>query len=80
MALAKAQRTGLGERAAKPFVRLWQFLQSVWYELQRVVWPSKEETYTFTVVVIIAVLIVAGYMGILDFLMTALTSKLLGLY
>lgn len=70
MALAKAGRLGLGARLARPFVNLYQFLQGVWYELQRVVWPSKEETWTFTVVVIVAVLIVAAYMGALDFLAT----------
>ena len=80
MALAKGQRTGVGERLARPFVKLVQFLQSVWHELQRVVWPSKAETYAFTVVVIVAVLVVAGYMGILDFIMTVITSKMLGLY
>jgi preprotein translocase subunit SecE len=78
MALAKAQHTGLGARLAKPFVHLWQFLQGVWYELQRVVWPSKEENWTFTVVVIIAILVVAGYMGVLDFIMVAIT-RMMGL-
>ena len=80
MALAKAQHTGVGERIARPFVRLVQFLQSVWHELQRVVWPSKQETYTLTVVVVVAILIVAGYMGVLDSIMTVITRKLLGIY
>jgi preprotein translocase SecE subunit len=79
MALGK-QRTGVGERLVRPFVRLSLFLQSVWHELQRVVWPSKSETYALSVVVIVAVLVVAGYMGLLDFIMTAITSRVLGLY
>ena len=68
-----------GSRLTRPFVRLWQFLHGVWHELQRVVWPSKEETWTFTVVVIIAVLTVALYMGILDLIMVQL-ERLLGMY
>lgn len=80
MALAKAQRSGMGERAAKPFVKLWQFFQSVWYELQRVVWPSRAENWAFTVVVIIAILVVALYMGALDYIMGFIARHFLGLY
>ncbi len=69
----------MGERLVRPFVKLVQFLQSVGHELQRVVWPSKDETYAFTVVVMVAVLVVAAYMGLLDFIMTVI-SRALGLY
>ena len=69
MALPKTQqRSGMGERAGKPFVKMWQFFQSVWFELQRVVWPSKAENWAFTVVTIIAIVVVAAYMGFLDFI------------
>ena len=79
--MASVNRTwsGTGGRLTRPFVKAYQFLQGVWYELQRVVWPSKEETYTFTIVVIIAVLAVAAYMGILDLISTYITRDLLGL-
>jgi preprotein translocase SecE subunit len=80
MALAKAQQSGMGERAVKPFVRLWQFLQSVWFELQRVVWPSKDENWAFTVVTIIAVVVVAAYMGALDGITGYIARRFLGLY
>jgi len=74
-----AANPGVGNKLARPFVRLYQFLQGVWYELQRVVWPSKEETYTFTVVVILAIFIVAVYMGIMDFIMVHI-ERLLGIF
>jgi preprotein translocase SecE subunit len=80
MALAKAQPSGVGERALRPFVKLVQFLQSVWFELQRVVWPSKSENWAFTVVTIIAVVTVALYMGILDGIVGFIARKFLGLY
>ncbi|HEY3396741.1 MAG TPA: preprotein translocase subunit SecE [Armatimonadota bacterium] len=79
MALAKTAQPGFGARVSRPFVSLYQFLQGVKYELQRVVWPSKEETYAFTVVVVIAVVAVAIYMGSIDFIMTAVT-RAIGLY
>jgi len=80
MAAANRTEAGLGAKIARPFVKLYQFLQGVWYELQRVVWPSKEETYTLTAVVILAVVIVAVYMGLLDVILAGFTQKVLGIY
>jgi len=79
MATSDRTRGGLGAKLARPFVRLYQFLQGVWYELGRVVWPSKEETYTFTLVVIIVVAIVAAYMGLLDLILASFTTRVLGI-
>ena len=79
MATSDRSRGGVGAKLGRPFVRLYQFLQGVWYELGRVVWPSKEETYTFTLVVIIVVMIVAAYMGVLDFILATFTTKVLGI-
>ena len=77
MASVQKTRSG-GARLARPFVRASRYLQDVWSELQRVVWPSKQETWALTVVVIVAVLVVAGYMSTLDFVATIIT-RLLGL-
>lgn len=63
-------------RVARPFVNTWRFLKDVYSELQRVVWPSHEETYSFTVVVIIAVVIVAIWVGVLDVFFTQLMTML----
>ena len=59
-------------------VKLWRFLKDVYAELQRVVWPSHEETYSFTVVVMIAIGIVAAWVGLLD-LVLARTMMALGI-
>ncbi len=66
------------DRIMQPFINAVRFFNEVWTELQRVVWPSHEETYTFTVVVIIALLIVAAWVAILDWLCVILMSGLLG--
>ena len=76
MAGPKAQKTSFLNRLAGPFVNSWAFLKDVYSELQRVVWPSHEETYSFTVVVIIAVAIVALWVGVLDLFFTKLMTLL----
>jgi preprotein translocase subunit SecE len=64
------------ERIRRPFRRAGNFFKEVWMELQRVVWPSHEETYAFTGVVIVSVGIVAVWMGLLDFIFTRLVGAL----
>ena len=78
MATAKAQGIGIFGRIGRPFANGWRFLKDVYSELQRVVWPSHEDTYSFTVVVIIAVVIVALWVGVLD-LIFAQIMLLLGI-
>jgi len=63
-------------RLTSPFKSVARFLKEVWAELQRVVWPSHEETYAFTGVVIIAVAIVAAWVGLLDLFFTKLVGAL----
>jgi len=43
-----------------------QFLVEVWAELQKTSWPTRREVYGTTVVVIIAVLICAVYLFVVD--------------
>jgi preprotein translocase subunit SecE len=62
-----------------PLVSLVQFINESWMELKRVVWPSREEAQSFTAVVIIAVSIVAVWVGTLDML-CAWTVSLLKVY
>jgi len=63
-------------RIMQPFINLVRFVGDVWTELQRVVWPSHEDTYAFTVVVIIAVLVVALWVGVLDMICGQVMSGL----
>ena len=75
MAMSKAWTGSLLDKLVRPFTNTWSFLREVWQELHRVVWPSHEDTYTFTVVVLIAIFIVAAWVGTLDMILT----KLIGL-
>ncbi|MCD6361632.1 MAG: preprotein translocase subunit SecE [Armatimonadetes bacterium] len=66
-------------RITGPFRAMGQFFKDVWGELQRVVWPSHEDTMGFTGVVIVAVAIVAVWVGALDLIFTRIVGAL-GLY
>ncbi|QLG69274.1 MAG: preprotein translocase subunit SecE [Candidatus Woesebacteria bacterium] len=52
------------------------YLQGVRLELSKVTWPKKEETVRMTLTVIVFSAIVAGYVGILDFLFTTILTKI----
>jgi len=63
----------------KPFnwvMRTVQFFKEVWAELNKVVWPSKAETWAYTLVVLVAVAVVAAYIGLLDIVFNWLVMKL----
>ncbi len=64
------------DRLTRPFKSVSRFLKDVWKELQRVVWPSHEETMAFTGVVIVGVAIVAIWIGVLDYLFTNIVGAL----
>jgi preprotein translocase subunit SecE len=66
MATPKAADSGFIMKVKRPFLNIGRFLREVWNELQRVVWPTHEETKGYTVVVIIAVVIVAVWVGFFD--------------
>ncbi len=49
--------------------KLRTFLDDVWGELKRTSWPSKPEVQGTTIVVIVTVFIVAGYLYVVDLLL-----------
>lgn len=53
------------------------FLKEVKEELGKVVWPSREQTIRYTVLVIIVAVAVGLFLGGLDFILTKLTAFLL---
>ena len=50
--------------------RLKEFLTEVWAELKKTTWPGKQEVYGTTLVVIVAVLICACYLWVVDVLLS----------
>ncbi len=55
--------------------RLKSYLQESRQEFRRVNWPTRKETARLTLVVVIFSLIVATFLGALDFLFTYLLEK-----
>jgi preprotein translocase subunit SecE len=55
-----------------------QFLSEAKAELKKVTWPSTKQTLASTSVVIIIVLIVAVYLGIVDYILAKLVKLILG--
>lgn len=54
------------------------FLKEVKEELIKVVWPSREQTIRYTVLVIIVAIMVGLFLGGLDYILTLATASILG--
>jgi preprotein translocase subunit SecE len=65
------------EREHKDRPRVVQFLIAVWAELQRVQWPDRQALVTLTGVVLGFVLIMGGYLGLLDAVFSELIKAIL---
>ena len=48
------------------FARLKEFLVETWAELKKTTWPNRREVYGTTVVVVVTVIICAGYLWVVD--------------
>ncbi len=54
-----------------------QFLREVKTELKKVTWPSRKDALSGTLVVLVAVFIIAIFLGIVDFWLSKLIKMLL---
>ncbi len=59
------------------FGRVSSFLKEVKGELSKVSWPSRQQTLRFTLIVIGVSLVVAFFIGILDFIFTKIMSLII---
>jgi preprotein translocase subunit SecE len=57
--------------------RVTGFLVAVWAELQRVQWPNRQQLTSLTGITLLFVLIVGGYLGLLDAIFSKLVSAIL---
>jgi len=51
------------------------FLKETIVELQKTIWPTPQEAWRLTAVVLTVILVLGIYMGLLDYGMTTLVSK-----
>jgi preprotein translocase subunit SecE len=52
------------------------FLQDVHAETKKVTWPSRKDIMGSTMVVVVAVFVIAGYLGIIDFFLSLFIGSL----
>ena len=62
------------------YKRLWNYLKEVRSELKKVTWPSRNEVYGTTVVVIVAVLFFGFYLFFVDVLASWLITQIKALF
>jgi preprotein translocase subunit SecE len=64
-----------------PVAKWWQtavaFVAEAWQELKKVTWPNRKETLGTTIVVIILVVIISGYLGLVDMGLSALLKRVM---
>jgi preprotein translocase subunit SecE len=57
-----------GKRTEQRAPEFWlvRFLRETYDELRKVVWPTPQELYRYTLVVVVTVAVIAGFIGIVD--------------
>jgi preprotein translocase subunit SecE len=65
------------ESLKQPVTRSREFLEECWAELKKVHWPSRKETQAATLVVIVGVMVVALYLGVVDFVLSWIVHRAL---
>jgi len=61
------------------FHELTKFLREVRSEMRKVVWPTRQQTVNYTLVVVVAVVLVAGLISITDAAFGAVIRRVLGI-
>ena len=76
----KAKKDKKADKKAKPslFARVGKWLKDMKSELKKVVWPSKEDTKTNTIVVLVTVAIAAVVMIALDAIFGGILGLIIG--
>jgi preprotein translocase SecE subunit len=83
--VAYAPRGRRGEKAPGPGeptqasggARVVAFLRACWAELQRVQWPDRKQTTQLTAIVLVFIIIMGGYLGLLDAIVSRVVQGIL---
>ncbi len=65
------------DKAREAVPRSVNFLQEVWAELKKVYWPTRKEVSAATMVVVSVVVVIAFFLGLVDFGLTRLVQLIL---
>ena len=69
----------MNETIKQPVTRSVEFLQECWVELKKVHWPTRKETQAATIAVVTGVIVVSIYLGIVDWALSAVVTRVLEL-
>ena len=69
--------TAKNRAESAPEFSLLRFLREVYDELRKVVWPTPQELYRYTLVVIFTVLVLGAFIGGVDYALTELLKRFL---
>ena len=58
-------------------MKVFTFIREARAELKRVTWPSRQQVWYSTLVVIAVTFLVAAYLGIVDVILTAVFSRVI---
>jgi preprotein translocase subunit SecE len=67
------------QKLVDKFHELVKFLREVRIEMRKVVWPTRQQTVNYTLVVVAAVVLVAGLISITDAAFGAVIRRVLGI-
>lgn len=59
--------------------KITEYLQETKTELKHVIWPSRSQTFYYTLIVIVLSVLIAYYLGIFDFIFSKGLGKILSL-
>ncbi len=57
------------------FGKMGEFFREVWAELKKVTWPNREETISSTGIVLVVTVVVALYLGLVDFILSTVIKS-----
>ena len=60
-------------------MKIIEYFKETKTELKHVIWPSKNQTFFYTLIVIILSVIIAYYLGIFDFVFSQILQKVISL-
>jgi preprotein translocase subunit SecE len=75
-AVASARRAAVQEKRTRVGAR--QFLKEVRQELRKVNWPTRQELFAYTVVVLVCVIVLTSFVFGLDFVFSKMVIKVFG--
>jgi len=59
--------------------KITEYFQETKTELKHVIWPSRNQTFYYTLIVIILSVVIAYYLGIFDFIFSQVLQKVISL-